>query len=164
GQAAYLGAGAYAAALAADTGLSSGPAQLVIAAAAGAGAAAVTAPLVLRTRGTAFLMLTFAVGELARTAASKMPTVTGGDEGLPTPPVTVGPAPPPLRAAGSTSPSLLACFAILAAVTGLLLRPRLALILRGMADHEPRLTALGHHLPRSLSLGWITAGALAGAA
>lgn len=163
GQAAYLGVGAYTAALLANAGLSNGPVQLAAAAGAGAVAAAVSAPLVLRTRGTGFLMVTFAVGELARTVASKWATVTGGDEGLQTPPVTVWPGTAPLRAEGYLYLYLLACFLILAAAVAALLRTRLTLVLHGAADHEPRLGALGHHVTRSLFTGWTAAGALAGA-
>ncbi len=61
GQAAFLGVGAYTAALYAQAGVSNGPAQLAAAAVTAAGAAALCAPLVLRTRGTTFLMVTFAV-------------------------------------------------------------------------------------------------------
>ncbi|RSM64036.1 branched-chain amino acid ABC transporter permease [Actinoplanes sp. ATCC 53533] len=164
GQAAYLGVGAYTAALLANAGLSSGPAQLVVAAAVGAAAAAVTAPFVLRSRGTAFLMVTFAVGELARTVASKWATVTGGDDGLHAPPVTIWPGTAPLRAEGYIYLYLLGCFLILAAAVAVLLRTRLALVLRGAADHEPRLGALGHHVTRSLFAGWTAAGAVAGGA
>lgn len=164
GQAAYLGVGAYAAALLANAGLSNGPAQLAVAAVAGAVAAAVTAPLVLRQRGTTFLMVTFAVGELARTVASKWATVTGGDDGLQAPPVTMWPGTAPLRAEGYVYLYLLGCFLILAAAVAVLLRTRLALVLRGAADHEPRLGALGHHVTRSLFAGWTAAGAVAGAA
>jgi len=163
GQAAYLGVGAYTTALLANAGLSNGPVQLLAAAGAGAVAAAVSAPLVLRTRGTAALMVTFAVGELARTVASKWAAVTGGDEGLQTPAVTVWPGTAPLRAEGYVYLYLLACFLILAAAVATLLRTRLALVLRGTADHEARLGALGHHVTRSLLAGWVAAGALAGA-
>lgn len=61
GQAAYYGVGAYTAVLLAGAGMTVGPVQLVAAALAGAVAAAATAPLVVRTRGTPFLMVTFAV-------------------------------------------------------------------------------------------------------
>jgi branched-chain amino acid transport system permease protein len=163
GQAAYLGAGAYTAALLANTGLSNGPLQLAGAALSGAVAAALTAPLVLRTRGTAFLMVTFAVGELARTVASKWATVTGGDEGLHTPPVTIWPGTAALHGDGYIYLYLLACMLVLGALVALLLRSRLALVLRGAADHEPRLEALGHHVTATLLTGFVAAGALAGA-
>ncbi len=164
GQAAYLGVGAYTAALLAQAGMSNGPIQVVAAATAGAAGAALCAPLVLRTRGTTFLMVTFAVGELARTVASKWTTVTGGDEGLYTPPVTIWPGGTPLAADGTVYLYLLGCFLILAAVVALLLRSRLVLVLRAAADHEPRTAALGHHVPRSLLAGYCLAGAVAGIA
>lgn len=163
GQAAYLGVGAYTAALLAGAGLTNGPIQLVAAAAAGAAAAAVTAPLLLRTRGVLFLMASFAVAELTRTIATQWATVTGGDDGLHTPPVTLWPVGPPLRGDGYTYLYLLGCFLILAAAVGLLLRSRLVLALRAAADHEVRLAALGHHVQRHLFGGFVTAGALAGA-
>jgi branched-chain amino acid transport system permease protein len=163
GQAAYLGVGAYTAALLADTGLTNGPVQLAAAALAGATAAAVCAPLVLRTRGTAFLMVTFAIGELAHTLAGKWAAVTGGDDGIHTPPVTLWPGTAPPRADGHTYLYLLGCFLLLSVLVALLPRTRLTLVLRGAADHEPRLAALGHHVTRTLAAGFITAGALAGA-
>ncbi|BEL12925.1 hypothetical protein Q0Z83_111160 [Actinoplanes sichuanensis] len=163
GQATYLGVGAYTAALLASTGLSNGPLQLLAAAGAGAVAAVLTAPLVLRARGTTVLMVTFALGELARTVASQWATVTGGDDGLHTPPVTVWPGTAPLRAEGYIYLYVLACFLCLAAAVAVLLRTRLALVLHGAADHEARVRALGHHVTRSLLAGWAAAGALAGA-
>jgi branched-chain amino acid transport system permease protein len=163
GQAAYLGVGAYTAGLLATAGVSNGPIQLAAGALAGAAAAGLCAPLVLRARGTAFLMVTFAVAELARTVASKWATVTGGDDGLHIPPVTVWPATTPLRGDGHIYLYLLGCFLTLAVLIALLLRTRLALIWRGAADHEPRLGALGHHVTASLAVGFVIAGAVAGA-
>ncbi|MEU8216774.1 branched-chain amino acid ABC transporter permease [Micromonospora taraxaci] len=163
GQAAYLGVGAYTAALLAEAGLTIGPVQLVAAAAAGAVTAAATAPLVLRTRATAFLMVTFAVQSLAATIAAQWSTVTGGDEGMHTPPVTVWPGTAPLTGAGYVYWYTLGCFALLAAAVAVLMRSRLALILRGCADHETRMAALGHHVPVELAAGYTAAGALAGA-
>lgn len=164
GQAAYMGVGAYSAALMANAGLTLGPAQLAAAAAAGAAAALLTAPLVLRTRGVSFLMVTFAVGELVRTIASQWAAVTGGDDGIHAPPITWWPGTAPLRADGHIYLYTLACFAVVAAAVAFLARTRLALVLRGAADHEPRLGALGHHVDAALTTGWVIAGAIAGAA
>ncbi|MEH1124739.1 branched-chain amino acid ABC transporter permease [Micromonospora sp. CPCC 206061] len=163
GQAAYLGVGAYTAALLANAGYTNGPTQLAAAALTGAAAAAVTAPLVLRTRGTTFLMVTFAVAEVGRTAASQWAAITGGDDGLHTPPVTVWPGTAPLRVDGYIYLYVLVCFLVLAALVALLLRTRLALVLRGAADHEPRLGALGHRVTAALTAGFLAAGAVAGA-
>ncbi|MBM0202019.1 hypothetical protein JNW90_01980 [Micromonospora sp. STR1s_5] len=93
GQAAYLGVGAYTAALLAEAGLTVGPVQLVAAAVAGAITAAATAPLVLRARATGFLMVTFAVQSLAATIAAQWSIVTGGDEACTLRRSPSGPAP-----------------------------------------------------------------------
>lgn len=164
GQAAYLGVGAYTAAALANAGLHNGLAQLVAATVAGAAAAGLCAPLVLRTRGTVFLMTTFAVAELARTTASQWATVTGGDDGVRTPPITVWPGTTALRADGHIYLYLLGCFLTIAAAVTVLMRTRLALALSAAADHEPRLGALGHHVTATLYAGFVAAGAIAGAA
>ncbi|MGC4855367.1 branched-chain amino acid ABC transporter permease [Micromonospora sp. DT4] len=163
GQAAYFGAGAYTAALLADAGLTAGPVQLAAAAIAGAVTAAATAPLVLRTRATAFLMVTFAVQNLAATTAAQWSTVTGGDEGIHTPPVTVWPGTAPLTGPGYVYWYTLGCFTLLAGAVAVLMRSRLTLILRGCADHEARMSALGHHVSVEIAAGYTAAGALAGA-
>jgi branched-chain amino acid transport system permease protein len=164
GQAAYLGVGAYTAALLANLGLTAGPLLLAAAAAAGATAGAISAPLLLRTRGTAFLMCTFAVAELVRTTASLWADATGGDDGRHAPPVTVWPGTAPLTADGPIYLYLLACFAVLAVVVAVLLRSRLAVTVRAFADAEARLQALGYHTSAAL-LAWLTiAGAVAGTA
>jgi len=163
GQAAYLGAGAYTAALLATTGVTNGPAQLAAAALTGGIAAAVTAPLLLRTRGVVFLMASFGVAELTRTIATQWARVTGGDDGVHTPPVTVWPGLPPLAGDGYRYLYCLACLCALAAGTAVLMRSRLVLALRGVADHEPRMAALGHHVDATLTRAFIAAGGLAGA-
>ncbi|MFC0532080.1 branched-chain amino acid ABC transporter permease [Phytohabitans kaempferiae] len=164
GQAAYLGVGAYTAALLANTGLRVGPVLLAAAAAAGAGAAALSGPLLLRTRGTAFLMTSFAIGELVRTTASLWAEVTGGDDGLHAPPVTIWPAGPPLEADGYIYLYLLAAFLVLMLAVAVLLRSRLAVIVRAFADGEARLQALGYHTPAALLAWLVIAGAVAGMA
>ncbi|MEJ3741696.1 branched-chain amino acid ABC transporter permease [Actinomycetes bacterium KLBMP 9797] len=161
GQAAYFGVGAYTAALLAQAGLTVGPVHLAAAAIAGATAAAVTAPLVLRTRGTAFLMTTFAVQSLTATLAQQW-SLVGGDEGLHTPPVTLLPGIVALTNAGHIYWYVLAAVLAVGAVVALLLRSRLGLVLRGCADHEPRMAALGHRVSAELAAGYTAAGALAG--
>lgn len=162
GQAAYFGVGAYTAALLASAGITAGPLHLAAAGAAGAVAAAATAPLVLRTRATAFLMTTFAVQSLTATLAQQWPLL-GGDEGLHTPPVTVWPGTAALTHPGHVYWYVLAAVIVLSAGVAVLLRSRLGLALRGCADHEPRMTALGHPVTAQLAAGYTIAGALAGA-
>ena len=163
GQAAYYGVGAYTAVLLADAGITVGPVQLLAATLAGAITAALTAPLVLRTRGTPFLMVTFAVQSLTQTLAVQWVALTGGDEGLHAPAVSAWFGTTPLSNAGYLYWYVLGCFLLLSALIALVLRSRLGLVLRGCADHEPRMAALGHRVTGELALGHVVAGALAGA-
>jgi branched-chain amino acid transport system permease protein len=163
GQAAYLGVGAYTAALLANAGYQSAPAQLVAAIGAAAVAGALTAPIVLRTRGTAFLMATLAVQSLAATAASQWRTVTGGDEGLPTPAAMLWPGGPLLSAPAAVYWYALAVIAAAGVVLLLLSRSGWMLTWRGIAGHEPRMAALGHHVTVQLSVAYTIAAGLAGA-
>jgi branched-chain amino acid transport system permease protein len=164
GQAAYLGVGGYTAVWLARAGIDNGPLQLAAAMTAAAAAAVLCAPLVLRARGIAFLMVSFAVGELAHTAATTWVPVTGGDYGLPVNLPTLWPGGPPMDSDQTSYLYLLGCFLLLAGLVWLLLRTRLALALRGAADHEPRLAALGHRVTGTLLAGYAAASALAGAA
>jgi branched-chain amino acid transport system permease protein len=163
GQGAYYGIGAYTAALLAQHGMTTGPVQLVAAAAAGALAAAVTAPIVLRTRGTAFLMVTFAIQSLIQTLASQWASLTNGDEGLQTSSVRVWFGTAPLTNEGLLYWYVFGVFVVLAGVLALVLRSRLGLVLRGCAAHEPRMASLGHRVTGELAAGHVVAGALAGA-
>lgn len=163
GQGAYYGVGAYTAVLLAGADITVGPVQLVAASLAGAGAAALTAPLVLRTRGTAFLMVTFAVQSLFQTLAAQWTSLTNGDEGLQAPPVTAWFGTAPLTNAGYLYWYVLAVFLVVAALTALVLRSRLGLVLRGCADHEPRMASLGHRVTGELAAGHIVSGGVAGA-
>ncbi|MET7397370.1 branched-chain amino acid ABC transporter permease [Dactylosporangium sp. NPDC005572] len=162
GQTAYLGVGAYTAVLLAQAGISSGLAQLAAAVAAAAAAAAVTAPLALCTRGPVFLMVTFTIGQLAVTTASKWRAVTGGDEGVSVAPITL-PGLAPLTLDGYLYWYALAVFAVACVGVWWLLRSRLGLLLRGCAAHEPRMAALGHAVIAELTAGYVIAGAIAGA-
>jgi branched-chain amino acid transport system permease protein len=163
GQAGYFGIGAYTAALLGNAGHPNAVGQLAAATLAGGLAAAITAPLLLRTRGTPFLMATFALQSLLATAASQWTTLTGGDEGLHTAPVTLWPGSAPVTAPAHLYWYVLAVFTTGAAGIVLLMRSRLVLALRGIAGHEPRITALGHRVTATLTGGYTAAGALAGA-
>jgi len=161
GQAAYFGAGAYTTALLAGEGVTFAPAQLGLAMLAGAGAAAVTAPLVLRTRGTTFLLVSFAVQQLAATAASQWGSVTGGDGGLHVAAITLWPGAAAVTGDGYLYWYVLAVFLALSAAMALLLTSTLGLALRGCADHEPRMAALGHRVTGQLTAAYVIAGAVA---
>ncbi|HEY7222536.1 MAG TPA: branched-chain amino acid ABC transporter permease [Micromonosporaceae bacterium] len=164
GQAGYLAIGAYTAALLATrAGVGSAPIQLVAAALVAAAVGALTAPLVLRTRAATHLMVTLAIAELVRTVASQWSGLTNGDNGLPTPPVSLVPG-GALRAAPYVYWYLLGCFLLVAALVAALLRSPWALRLRASANHEPRLAALGHAVTATLFAGHVAAASIAGAA
>ncbi len=82
GQVAPFAVGAYTTALLARSGVTVGVVQLTAACIAGGLFAAVTGLAVVRTRGTAFLMVTLAVGELTAAVASRWTSLTGGTDGL----------------------------------------------------------------------------------
>lgn len=165
GQSAYFGVGAYTGAIVAATLTDIGPLQLVLAALAGAVAAAVTGPVALRARGVAFLMITLAIGEIAYTAAGRLDAITHGTDGYSgIPPVVPLPGMEPLVIDGLVYYYVLAGFLLLYALVVLLLRSPFGLALRGLRDNEARLRAVGYPTTSfALTLYCIT-GALAGAA
>jgi branched-chain amino acid transport system permease protein len=164
GQAALLGVGAYTAALMATHGFTIAPGQLLAAAIAGGAAAAITGPVVLRTRGTAFMISTFALQGVLVTIAVQWTSLTGGESGLHTPPVTLWPSSWQLSHPAHLYWYVLACGILLAATLAAILRKsRLALVLRGQADNEARMTALGYRVTAQLTAGYAIAGAVAGA-
>jgi branched-chain amino acid transport system permease protein len=163
GQTAFLGIGAYTAVALAGAGITNAPVQLAAASGTAAVAAAVTAPFVLRTRGVTFLMVTVMIQGLGYALAVHWTGVTGGTDGRHTPPVTLGHDHP----LTSTPALYWYAFAVLAAAgagSAVLLRSRLALLLRGHAGHEPRMIALGHHPTVDLGAGYVAAAVLAGIA
>ncbi|MFF5085463.1 branched-chain amino acid ABC transporter permease [Actinoplanes sp. NPDC000266] len=163
GQAGYFGIGAYTAALLGTAGHTLALGQLAAATAVAAVAGAATAPLVLRTRGTPFLMATLALQALTVTAASQWRTLTGGDEGMRTPPVILWPDGPALTGPAATYWYLSAVTGLLTVAMLVLMRTRLILIVRGIAGHEPRMTALGHRVAGRLTAVYTIAAGLAGA-
>ncbi|WP_223256705.1 branched-chain amino acid ABC transporter permease [Micromonospora endophytica] len=161
GQAAYLAVGAYTAAtIATLTNL--GPIQLLAATAGGAVAAAVTGLLAVRTRGTTFLMVTFGLGELLHAAANAW--APGGSEGVHVTPVVALPGLPAMVRPGWVYLYVLAGALLIGVGVAVLVRTRFALLLRGIAAHEPRMRADGHHTGRLLLAAYVIAGGIAGAA
>jgi branched-chain amino acid transport system permease protein len=107
--------------------------------------------------------VTFAVQSLTATLASKWKALTNGDDGMHTPAVRPWPGGPALTVNGLTYLYVLAAVLLLGLLMALLLRSRLGLVLRGNADHEQRMAALGHRVTGELTLGYVAAGAFAGA-
>ncbi|MEU7823078.1 branched-chain amino acid ABC transporter permease [Catellatospora sp. NPDC049133] len=162
GQAAYFGVGAYTAAVLGQ-GVSSGLVQLIAAATAGAGAAAVIGSALVRTRGMVFLVLTIAVGEVARVAAEQAVPLTGGGNGLAAVPVSL-PGGAELVHDGHVYLYILTCTLAITGGLHVLLRSRTGITWRAIADHEARMQANGFSVHTRLWTAYVTAGALAGAA
>jgi branched-chain amino acid transport system permease protein len=108
-------------------------------------------------------MATLAVQSLTATAASQWRGVTGGDEGISAPPVTLWPGGPALTAPAFVYWYVLAVIGLAGLAVAVLLRSRLILVLRGISGHEPRMIALGHRVTARLTAGYAIAAALAGA-
>jgi len=165
GQSAYFGVGAYTGAIVATTVTAVGPVQMLLAALAGAVAAAVTGPVAMRARGVAFLMITLAIGEIAYTAAGRLDPITHGTDGFSgIPPVVPLPGLPPLVIDGLVYYYVLAGFLLLYAVVAVLLRSPFGLALRGLRDNEARLRAVGYPTTAFALTIYCLTGALAGAA
>lgn len=165
GQAAYFGIGAYTAALLALSGVTVGVVHIVAAAALATVAALVTGPIVVRTRGITFLMLTLAVGELLHTTAIQWGSVTGSTDGLyGVPAVQPVWGMPPLELDGLRYYYILACFLVLYLVLRVVVRSPFGLALRGIRDNEARMRATGYPVERYTLSAYCLAGGLAGAA
>ncbi|MGH3385614.1 MAG: branched-chain amino acid ABC transporter permease [Nocardioidaceae bacterium] len=165
GQSAYFGVGAYTGAIVSTTLSDVGPVQLVLAAGAGAVAAAVTGPVAMRARGVAFLMITLAIGEIAYVAAGRLDAVTYGTDGYSGVPAVVPlPGIAPLVIDGLVYYYVLAVFLLLYGLVALLLRSPFGLALRGIRDNEDRLRAVGYPTTAFALAAYCIAGALAGAA
>ena len=163
GHAAYFGVGAYTAGLVSIHWTSEAPVPVLLAAAAGAVAAAATGWLAVRSGGVYFLMLTLAIGELTHQLATRLSSVTGGSNGLfGIPSVRV--AGEPLILAGLLYWYVLA-FALLGYVgLWLVAHSPFGSALRGIRDNEPRMRSLGYSSFRYKFLAFVLAGGFAGMA
>lgn len=156
GQTAPYAVGAYATGLLAKHHDLAAPVLLLAAAAMGAAFAALTGPVVLRTRGTVFLMVSLAVGELAATAAVRWTGLTGGSDGLFAIPATwPGSEPRHIYL------YVLAVTVVVVGATVLTLRSPAGMLLRAARDNEPRLRSAGHPTGRYLYLAYVAAGGIA---
>lgn len=165
GQAAPFGVGAYTAALLAKHVTTVGPVQLVAAAVAGAGLAAAVGWLLVRSRGTYFLMLTLAVGEIVHELADRWEGVTGGSNGLAgVPAITLYPGAPPVRLAGLLYWYVLAAVLVCAGALWVVSRSAFGRTLRGVRDNEERMRSLGYRTFWPKYAVFCIAGAAAGAA
>ena len=143
GHAAYFGVGAYTAGLVAIHWTSEGPVPVLLAALAGAVAAAATGWVAVRSSGVFFLMLTLAIGELVFSLATRLDSVTGGSNGLfGIPAVRIGGS--PLILQGFVYWYVLAGFLVGFGALWLIAASPFGSVLRGIRDNEPRMRSLGY--------------------
>jgi branched-chain amino acid transport system permease protein len=165
GHAAFFGMGGYAAALIARDVTAVGPVQLLIAAVIGAAAAGVTGLVTVRSRGVYFLMLTLAIGELARQLADSWTSLTGGTNGLAgVPPVQVVPGGEPLVIAGHVYWYVLAAAGLACGLLAAVRASAFGQALKGLRDNEDRMRALGYSVTGLKLAALAIAGAFAGVA
>lgn len=163
GQVAPFAVGAYLTVNIAEAGITVGPLQILIAAAAAAAFSAVVGLVVIRTRGAAFLMVTLAVGVLTKTAAGQWYAVTGGTDGTSRVPAA---EPwwgvPPLIDDWNVYWYSLGVATAVVATTVAVLRGWPGTLVRGTRDNEIRMRASGHPVARYLWITYVAAGAIAG--
>lgn len=163
GHAAYFGAGAYAAGWVSINVTAAAPVPLLAGVATGAIVAAATGWVVVRSRGTFFLMLTLAIGELVHQVAQGWDSVTGGSNGLfGIPAVSV--AGSSLNQAGFVYWYVLAGFGVGFGVLWLVSRSPFGATLRGVRDNEARMRSLGYSPLRAKYVAFVLAGSVAGLA
>ena len=165
GQTAPFAVGAYTTGIFAKHQSTAAPVLLAVAALAGALFAALTGVAVLRTRGTVFLMVTLAVGELVVIGASRWRDVSGGTDGLLAIPATRWwPGTGALVDPRDAFWYVLTVVTIAVAVTVAVLRSPYGQLLAATAENEARMRAAGHPTGRYLLAAYTGAGALAAVA
>jgi branched-chain amino acid transport system permease protein len=163
GHAAYFGTGAYAAGWVSINVTAQAPVPLLVGAAVGAVAAALTGWVTVRTGGVFFLMLTLAIGETVQQVANTWEGVTGGANGLTgVPSVRVAGA--PLANAGFLYWYVLAVFVLGFVLVWLVARSPFGAALRGIRDNEPRMRAVGYPTALYKYGVFVVAGGVAGLA
>ena len=141
-----------------------GPVQLLAAAAAGAALAAAVGWLLVRSRGTYFLMLTLAVGEIVHELADRWEGVTGGTNGLAgVPAITLWPGGAPVRLAGVLYWYVLAAVLVCGGAVWVVSRSAFAGPC-AVRDSEERMRSLGCATFWPKYTAFCVAGAAAGAA
>jgi branched-chain amino acid transport system permease protein len=127
--------------------------------------AALTGAVAVRARGTYFLMLTLAIGEILGEIASTWESVTGGSNGLVGVPVpTLVPGAVELDAPGLVYWYAIFVFAAGFAAIAVIAASPFGRTLRGIRDNEERMRALGYNTTRGKHLIFAISGAFAGAA
>jgi branched-chain amino acid transport system permease protein len=163
GHAAYFGSGAYAAGWVSINVTAQAPVPLLVGAAVGAIAAALTGWITVRTGGVFFLMLTLAIGETVQQVANSWESVTGGANGLTGVPA-VRIAGQPLANTGFLYWYVLVVFVLGFVLVWLVARSPFGAALRGIRDNEPRMRAVGYPTPLYKYGVFVIAGGVAGMA
>lgn len=165
GHAAPFGIGAYTAALVARDVETFALVPLLAAVLAGGVFAVLTGVLLVRAKGTYFLMLTLAIAELAHVLAQRWTGLTGGTNGLyGIPSISLVPGGEPVTLAGIRYWWILLVFLIGFAIVWWTARSTLGRSLRGLRDNEERMASLGYDTFRLKLVVYAIAGAVAGAA
>lgn len=165
GHAAFFGAGAYAAGIVAREAGWETPAQLLVAGAAGAAAAALTGVFTVRSRGVYFLMLTLAIGELMRQLADSWTSLTDGSNGFAgIPPLQLLPGIGQVRTVGHVYWYVLAVAVLAYLLMAAVRASAFGQSLRGLRDNEVRMRVLGYSTTRLKLSALAVAGAGAGIA
>ena len=120
--------------------------------------------LALRARGSYFLMITLALGQVLWGIAFGWASLTGGDNGLPDIPRPDLGLPWSLAATTPFYYFVLLIVAAAAAVLGLIVRSPFGHALRGIRDSESRMSALGYNVWRYQYLAFVLGGLFAGLA
>jgi branched-chain amino acid transport system permease protein len=161
GHAAFVGLGAYTAAILTFHGISSGyfvwPAAALVAA---LGALAIGA-VSLRTKGVYFIMITLALGQMLYYVSVGLERY-GGDDGLRM--STRNSFPPLLDANDPIAFFYLvaAVFVLVLALSGRIVASRFGRVLRGIKDNERRMQSLGYPAYTYKLVTFVIAGAIAG--
>ncbi|MDR3099657.1 MAG: branched-chain amino acid ABC transporter permease [Paraburkholderia sp.] len=168
GQGIFFGLGSYAAGILLTHGVPSVFAALAAASVLGALAAALVGWFSIRQRGTYFVMLTLAFGQLFYFLAYSTPDLTGGDNGLldiPRPALSLGAhalvsLDTPWQYYGFVAAVFIVVFALMVRVSNSLFGRTLLAI----RDNEARAGATGYHVSRFKLMAFVISGAVTGLA
>jgi branched-chain amino acid transport system permease protein len=118
----------------------------------------------LRTRGSYFLMITLALGQVLWGIAFGWRSLTGGDDGLPSVPRPRLPLPWSLTEGVPFYYFVLLCFALAIGLLALVVRSPFGRALVGIRESERRMEVLGYDVWRYKYVAFVLAGLFAGLA
>jgi branched-chain amino acid transport system permease protein len=163
GHAAFLGIGAYGAGIAASHGLGTLSIALPAALLASALFALATGAIAVRTRGVYFIMITLAFGQMAFFLATSLAPY-GGDDGLTWPTRTLVLGTRVLKSEAVFFYVILGVLITTYLLIGRLIASRFGRVLRGLADNETRMQAIGFTPYAFRLVAYVIAGTICGLA